>query len=220
MSHAPAVGPEVQPTEAADDARERWRRFGRSFLTLRWVPLMAALLSLPLSATALFLSVQQPEVIMILPDQTRVAQGRSSGAAYVYLQPAFLSTGRNERIEVIRDMRLEVTSEAGAATATFEWSQVLRLVSDPDSGALSYQYEADAVPLLVSPRDAAAPLSLFSAPPGWFFAPGSYRFRVVAERVITDSQLVGEFRLTLTQADLDLLEQPGPDQFLTMPIAP
>jgi hypothetical protein len=207
----------VELEQRPRDPRDRWRRLGRSILTLRWVPLTAALLSLPLSATALFLSVQQPEVVVIMPDQIRVAQGRSSGGAYVYLQPAFLSTGRNERIEVIRDMRLEVTPEGGPS-ATFEWDQVLRLVSDPETGALNYQYEADAVPLLVSPRDAAAPLSLFSAPRGWFFAPGTYRFRLVADRVITDSQLAGEFQVSLSQADLDILEQPGPEQYITLPI--
>ena len=57
------------------------QRLLRSFITLRWVPLTAALLALPLSATALFVSLQQPEVVLILPDQIRVAQGRASGAA-------------------------------------------------------------------------------------------------------------------------------------------
>jgi hypothetical protein len=83
------------------------------FVSLRWVPLTAALLSLPLSATAILISLQQPEVLLILPDQVRVAQGRPSGAAYLYLQPAFVSTGRNERIEVIRDMRLDVSGPGG-----------------------------------------------------------------------------------------------------------
>ena len=93
-----SAGRHAQPADAADDAREPWRRLARSFLTLRWVPLTAALLSLPLSAAAILLSLQQPEVLVILPDQVRVAQGHQSGAAYLYQQPAFLSTGRNERM--------------------------------------------------------------------------------------------------------------------------
>jgi hypothetical protein len=195
----------------------RGRRLLRSFLTLRWVPLMGALLALPLSAAALWVSLQQPEVILILPDQIRVAQGRESGSAYVYLQPAFVSTGRNDRIEVIRDMAVEVTPGAGDAVI-LSWTQQLRLVSDPASGGLRYEYVADAVPLLVGPRDAAAPLALFDAPDGWHFGPGAYRFRLVAQRVVTGLPLSGEFTLTVGQADVDFLDQPGPERFLTFPI--
>jgi hypothetical protein len=177
---------------------------------------MAALLSLPLSAAAILLSVQQPELVVILPDQVRVAQGRQSGAAYVYLQPAFVSTGSNERIEVIRDMVLEVTPPGGPAV-DFNWSQQLRLVSGADGG-LSYEYVADAVPLLVGPRDAASPLSLFEAPASWFFAPGEYTFRLVADRVVTGQPLSDEFHLTLSEDNIAFLDQPGSEQFLTFQI--
>ncbi len=195
----------------------RGRSFLVRFVSLRWVPLIAALLSLPLSGAAIFLSLQQPEVIVILPDRVRVAQGRESGSAYVYLQPAFVSTGRNERIEVIRDMALEVTP-LGGQSVELRWGQQLRLVSDPATGGLSYEYVADAVPLLISPRDAAAPLSLFDAPDGWHFVAGTYSFRLVAERVVTGLPLTAEFSLTLAQADIDFLEQPGPERFLTLAI--
>jgi hypothetical protein len=198
-------------------AEERTRRIVRSFLTLRWVPLTAALLSLPLSAAAIFLSLQQPELVLILPDQIRVAQGRESGSAYVYFQPAFVSTGRNDRIEVVRDMVLEVTPPAGGAIP-FEWSQQLRLVTDPETGGLRYEYVADAVPLLVGPRDAAAPLSLFDAPDGWFFQPGDYTFRLIADRVVTGQPLADEFRLTITAENVAFLDQPGTERFLTFPI--
>ena len=54
------------------DGRRRLAGQGREvferFVTLRWVPLTAALLSLPLSAAVIFLSLQQPELILILPD--------------------------------------------------------------------------------------------------------------------------------------------------------
>ena len=43
---------------------------------------------------------------MLLPDVVRVAGGHASGSSYLYLQPAFVSTGTNERIEVIEDMAL------------------------------------------------------------------------------------------------------------------
>ncbi len=205
--------------DALDEERLRAgaRELLQRFITLRWVPLTAALLSLPLSAAAIFLSLQQPELVLILPDQIRVAQGRESGSAYVYLQPAFVSTGRNDRIEVIRDMVLEVAPPSGDL-ALFEWDQQLRLVSDPQTGGLRYEYVADAVPLLVSPRDAAAPLSLFDAPDGWFFQPGEYTFTLVADRVVTGQPLSDQFRLTISAENVSFLDGPGAEQFLTFPI--
>ena len=201
---------ELPKSRWADRAREGIVRF----ISLRWVPLTAALLSLPLSAAAILISLQQPEVLVILPDQVRIAQGRASGAAYVYLQPAFVSTGRNERIEVIRDMDLEVAGPG--QPAVFRWTQQLRLVGEGDG--LSYEYVADAVPLLVSPRDAAAPLSLFQAPQSWFFSPGDYTFRLVADRVITGEPLAAEFRVTLSAENVAFLDEPGPERFLAIPL--
>jgi hypothetical protein len=208
-----AAGERRSSAELADRGRE----FARNFLSLRWVPLTAALLSLPLSAAAIFLSVQQPEVLLILPDQIRVVQGRQSGSAYVYLQPAFVSTGRNERVEVIRDMNL-VFVRQGADRAVFDWTQQLRLVTDPQTGALSYEYVADAVPLLVGPRSAASPLSLFDAPDEWHFVPGTYQVTLLAERVVTGQPLSADFTLTLSDADIEILDRPGPDHFLAFPI--
>ena len=194
----------------------RVRELLAKFISLRWVPLTTALLSLPLSVAAILISVQQPEVVVILPDQVRIAQGPATGSAYLYLQPAFVSTGRNERIEVISDMRLEVTGPG--QPAVFEWTEQLRLVSEPSSGGLRYEYVADAVPLLVSPREAAAPLALFKAPPSWFFAPGDYRFRLVADRVISGQPLSDEFRVTLSAQNVEFLDEPGPERFLTFPL--
>jgi hypothetical protein len=214
-----SAGTESRAAEqrSGETPRERARRLLRSFVALRWVPLAAALLALPLSATALFVSVQQPEVVLILPDQVRVALGRQSGSSYLYFQPAFVSTGRNDRVEVIRDMHLEVTPEGGSAVL-FDWSQQIRLVNDLAGGGLRYEYVADAVPLLISPRDAAAPLSLFDGPDGWFFTAGTYTFELTADRVVTGQELRDGFELTLSEADIAFLDEAGTERFLTFPI--
>lgn len=212
----PAAPPDGRAATPPDVIRARGRAWARRFLSLQWVPLAAALLSLPLSAFALYLTVQQPQVTLIMPDQVRVAQGRQSGAAYVYLQPAFVSTGANDRVEVIGDMALEVVTPAGE-TVSFAWTQQLRLVDDGDGTGLSYEYVADAIPLLISPRQAAAPLALFNAPAGWHFAAGRHTVRLVADRVVTGQPLSESFALDITQANIDFLEQPGPELFLTFP---
>jgi len=192
----------------------------RRFVTLRWVPLVAALLSLGLSVVAIYTATQQPQVLLILPHTMRVAQGRSTGAAYVYFQPAFVNTGQNDRVEVIRDMTLHVARVDGDAPppADFAWTEVVNLITDPATGTLSYQHAADAVPLVISAKNAAAPLSLFQAPNGWFFTPGTYTFSLTATRVVADSPVTGEVTLTLSADDVSFLDQPGTDKFLTLPV--
>jgi hypothetical protein len=215
----PTAGKGIAVGKAPSRLSKRARVGLLRFLSLRWVPLTAALLSLTLSVVAIYTATQQPSVSLLMPDQVRVAQGRSSGAAYLYLQPAFVNTAQNNRVEVIRTMRLQVTSaDATVAATDFTWTQQLRLTTDPTSGGLSYEYVADAVPLVVSPSNAASPLSLFEAPRGWFFGVGTYQFTLTADRVVAGSPLTAHFEINLTQADIDTLEQPGPDRFITLPI--
>ena len=189
------------------------------FVTLRWVPLVAALLSLALSGVAIYTATQQPQVLLILPHQIRVAQGRSTGAAYVYFQPAFVNTGQNDRVEVIRDMTLRVQRADGSAPPTdFQWNEVVSLVTDPATGALTYQHDADAVPIVISAKNAAAPLSLFQAPSGWFFTPGTYTITLTANRVVAAAPVTGQVTLTLSADNVTFLDQPGTDKFLTLPV--
>ena len=209
---------DVAPPDAASRLRAAARRARAPltrFITLRWVPLTAALLSLVLSVVAIYTATQQPAVSLLMPAQVRIAQGRSTGGAYLYLQPAFVNTAQNNRVEVIRDMSLHVS---GPATADLTWTQQLRLVTDATSGELTYQYVADAMPLVVSPSNAASPLALFEAPHGWFFAAGTYEFTLTADRVVAGSALTATFSVTLTADSVAFLDQPGPDQFLEFPI--
>lgn len=68
-------------TATARSASESVRGPLVKFLTLAWVPLTASFLSLILSVTGIFLSTQQPEVLLVMPDQIRMAQGRPWGSA-------------------------------------------------------------------------------------------------------------------------------------------
>jgi hypothetical protein len=195
----------------------RLRDLGRRALGLRWVPITASLVSLILSVTAIVVSTQQPDVTLVLPDQIRVAQGRWTGAAFVYFQPAFVSTGRNERVEVIRDMTLRVQPPAGAA-ADFAWTEQVRLVGGVQTDGLSYEYAGDAVPLLVSPRSASAPVGLFQAPAGFFFGAGTYTFTLSADRVVAAAPLAASFRVTLSADQIAFLEEPNTQRFLALPL--
>ncbi len=209
---------DVAPPDAAGRLRAAARRARAPltrFITLRWVPLTAALLSLVLSVVAIYTATQQPSVTLLMPAQVRIALGRATGASYLYLQPAFVNTGANNRAEVVRDMVLHVT---GPARADFTWTEQLRLVTDPATGQLSYQYVADSMPLVVSPSNAASPLALFMAPHGWFFAAGTYQFNLTADRVVAGSALSGSFSVTLSADNIAFLDQAGPEKFLEFAI--
>lgn len=217
-----------QLTEAVDDSllpawEERLSPLRdplRRFITLRWAPLVAALLSLALSVVAIYTATQQPQVLLILPHSIRVAQGRSTGAAYVYFQPAFVNTGQNDRVEVVRDMTLRVQRVDGSTppSADFQWTEVVNLLTDPATGALTYQHDADAVPIVISAKNAAAPLSLFQAPSGWFFAAGTYTLTLTANRVVASAPVTGQVTMTLSADNVTFLDQPGPDKFLMLTV--
>jgi hypothetical protein len=188
-------------------------------LRLTWVPLVASLTSLVLSISSIIISTRDPAVTILVPDQIRFVQGERIGFAYAYLQPTFVSRGENDRVEVIRDMHLELTPAGGGDTVTFAWDEVGQLTFDPEDESLTYEYLADAVPLLIAPDSAENPLALFQGPAGSFLEAGTYRVVLVARRVVAQGELRSDFELTLTEADVDFLNEADGGQFLTLPTA-
>jgi hypothetical protein len=187
-------------------------------LSLAWIPLVASAISVVLSLASIYVSTRQPEVLMLLPDKVRVAGGHATGASYLYVQPAFVSTGTNERIEVIEDMTLTLEPvDRGAPATTLEWKQQVALVDD--GGTVSYRFQADAVPLLIGPRSAAEPIALFEAPAGWFIGAGTYDATLTASRVVGSDPLVKRFRITIAPEDLDELDD-VPERYLAYPVVP
>ena len=187
-----------------------------AFLTLSWVPLAGATLSLILSVASIIVSTREPAVLLILPDLVRVAQGEDFGYAYMYLQPTFVSTGQNDRVEVIRDITVFVEPAGGGERITFEWAERLELVLNEDR-ELDYDYAGDAVPLLVSPRQAQAPLGSFQGPDGWYFEAGTYEITVEAPRVVASTPLRGSMEITFSQDAVETLNDAGGNRFLEFP---
>jgi hypothetical protein len=188
------------------------------FISLEWVPVTTALVSLMFSVSSIFISTRDPAVVMILPDQVRVAQGEDFGFAYLYVQPAFVNTGRNERVEVIRDMKLHIAAAAGGQPAEFVWANQAELVYDRATNQLNYRYVADAVPLVVSPRSAQVPFSVFNGPKGWYFSPGVYRLRLSAQRVVSRRPLQETVEIAFGDKDVDFLNKSRGGSFLVFPV--
>ena len=210
MSDTPA------PTARAGPA-ELWQRT-RRVLSLAWVPLTASLVSLILSIGSIVIATRDPSVVLILPEQIRLAQGGGAGNAIAYLQPTLVSTGNNDRVEVVRDLRLVVTPPDGGDPRAFAWDESGRLLFDAGTQRLSYEYLSDAAPLLVTPREAQNPLALFQGPDGWLFEPGAYELRLVADRIVASGSLEATFEIELTADEVDRLNASGGSEFLAIPI--
>ena len=196
---------------------QRLRRPAVALVTFAWLPLLASALAVVLSLASIYVSTRDPEVVVILPEVVRLVGGGRSGASYVYLQPAFVSTGVNDRVEVVRDMSLHVRPSDGGEPILMEWASQAALETD-ENGVLSYRYEADAVPLLVGPRSAASPLALFQAPEGWFFGEGTYAFTLEADRVVAGGPLTATFDVTIGPDEMAALGSTDSDRFLAFPI--
>lgn len=210
--------------ERADGGRVSLRepaQWLRKTVTPGWISLGIALVSLWFAMEARSLAGREPDVLLIGPDQVRLAQGEDYGYAYFYLQPVFVSTAQNDRVEVIRDMYLEVVRAPDSTempSGRFEWNEQATLTQDPVENTLSYEYVADAGPLLISPRMAQQPLCVFNGPAGWYFEPGEYQLRLVATRVVGSKGLTFDFRLSLSADDIAFLNGARGNQFLNLPI--
>lgn len=193
----------------------------RSAVTPGWISLGIALVSLWFAVEARSLAGREPDVLLIGPEHVRLAQGEDYNYAYFYVQPGFVSTAQNDRVEVIRDMHLEVVETpdgVGLPPGMFDWNEQGRLNYDPSDNSLSYEYLADAAPLLISPRMAQQPLAVFNGPAGWYFEPGEYQLRLVATRVIGSEQLTFDFLLSLSADDVAFLNGSRGNQFLNFPV--
>lgn len=211
------------PPATAAPAQPGVSRTSRSFSVPQalttWVPFVTSLISFAIALYTFIITTQQPEIQIILPEQVRIAQGADYGFAYLYLQPTFVHTGASQRVEVIRNLRVEVRQASADDPTTFVWAEQGKLVYDQSvARALSYEYVADASPLLIGPNSAQSPFATFNGPSEWYFTPGSYQITLVAERAVADEDLTQTFRVTFTQENVDFLNENKGHAFLTFPL--
>jgi hypothetical protein len=129
-----------------------------------------------------------------------------------------VSTGDNDRVEVIRDMSLIVTPADGGEEVELTWDEVGGFTFDPADDSLTYEYVADAAPLLVAPDAAENPLALFQGPDGWLLTPGRYELRLVATREVASNALEARVEIELTDEQVAFLDESDGTQFLSIPI--
>jgi hypothetical protein len=170
-----------------------------------WVPIVTSVASLIIALFSMAVATSDPEVMMITPQWVRLSQGYPDGSVLFSAQPSFVSTGKNDRVEVILDMRLRVTRLGDGETRELHWLEQGRWEPGTDGAGLGYKYVADAGPLLVSPNNPQLPVAVFTSDPPWKFTAGTYRITIVAQRAVTRSPLEGTFTVTLTEDQVKFL---------------
>jgi hypothetical protein len=180
------------------------------------IPVSVALVSLVLSLYTLLEARQAPTVVLTMPAVVRVSQGQD--AAWLYLQPLFVNTGSNTRIEVISDLSVTVQPASGDVAA-FHLDELGAWEYDPETGYLNWTFVSDPAPLVVGPTAPQYPIGLFIAPPGWHWTAGDYQLTVTAARAVGGTPLRERVTLTLTGNQVAYLNA-NPGGFLQIPTVP
>ena len=182
-----------------------------------WVPLVASLMSLILAVVSIVVSTHDPGVVVFLPsriimDDADLGADTPFHPANIYLQPNFVGTGNNSRIEVLNNLVLTIEPDRGSPRTVAEWTEqgewdFVDGVVDAYGGTSStrsYTYSADAAPLLVSPNNAQQPLCVFPLPSGFELKPNTrYRLTLTADRAVAGKPLSVVGTIMLTQAQMD-----------------
>jgi hypothetical protein len=123
----------------------------------------------------------------------------------LYAQPTFASTGRNARVEIIKDIRLCVKSLGNGDVLEFQANTCGAFSNKkPSETEVRYNLLSDAGPLVIAPGEERAPLVKFEPehPQNkFFFAPGQYQVTLTAEREIAGKQLRKTVVLEALSAD-------------------
>ena len=188
-------------------------------LVATWLPIVIAVASFAISIYTLLAAARPPAVQAVLPQQIRLIQAAPPGAAYLYLQPTLVHTGRSEQVEVVQSMSLEITPPQGEPAA-FTWGEMGQLHFDSATQATTYVYAGDAAPLLLSRQTAQSPFAVFNGPPGWQFGAGRYRADLVVQRAIAATPLRVAFSFELTDADVEVMNAAPGRRFVPTSIAP
>jgi hypothetical protein len=152
-------------------------------------------------------------VELILPREARLAQiqnttGNEDYSVAVYLQPAFVNTGRSQRVEVLTSVNLYVKREGGPEgeqqCKKFSLDRVGSFTSNPGGRGLTFTYERGAAPLLVTqdtPQDHVLAFQLrkdeehpFVEDP-YFVGKQHYLMTLVAETTTKSEPLRGTIRV-------------------------
>lgn len=153
-----------------------------------------------------------------------MSQGSSDPAAnfsQIYLEPSFVSTGYNDRLDVITNIKLRAEVLAGqSSSADFIWAEIGGWNYDTEQNNLTYVHLSLKRALLVSPSNPQLPVLLFQGPLGWNFNAGDYKITITAERAVGKTPLQSIVTATFAEDALNVVNDSKGDLFRSFPITP
>ncbi len=210
VEQTPPVRPSVKPQRSLLSQVPEW-------LTT-WVSLVTAVVSLIISLYTFAITTYEPELLLMMPNQVRLAQG-GQGGAVLYIQPMFISTGMSERVEVITGIRLQVEPiNQSFQGIEFVWDEQGEWVPEPGNQNFNWVFTGDSAPFLVSPKNAQYFTGLFIGPDNWLFEPGAYRITMIADRITNSQPLNASIEVLLSAENIDYLNQSEGTRFLLFPV--
>lgn len=161
-----------------------------------YLPVCVAVCSLCVALFSLYSQRASPEIALSMPDRVRVFDGASIGG--LYLQPRFIDSGSNDRVEVVTGMTATLTWAGGGEPVALRWDEQGAWVYDSNSHELTWTFVADPAPLIVSRSSPQLPMCLFLAPADWQWQAGDYVLHLTADRKIRSDPLEGEIAFSVT----------------------
>lgn len=160
--------------------------------------------------------VKDPTVEMVMPPEVQLVDvDRSAGpdAIRVYVQPAFVSTGRSQRPEVLRDLRLCVRRDEQEGHTMFDVEALGHLTNDPQGPGLIFEVESGPAPLTVTPDEVQDSVLAFEPDDQTespYFEEARYSMTLVAKSAVANKQLEGA--ITVGGVEPDRIRREGEDQ--------
>jgi hypothetical protein len=140
-----------------------------------------------------------------LPHIARIHQ--ANFGTELYFAPTLSSRVKTERVEVIKQVELQVRpTKTGVRQEEFFWDESGYFSFDDRSNDLTYQYQADPSPLLVSQSSPQQPGLLFTANK-IAFSEGRYEGRLVLQRASGQAPLTKKFCLIITKDALSKAQE-------------
>lgn len=175
MDAPPPVDPTgpTEPSPGQSDARGLLRAAGTTV-----IPLVIAVTSLLFSMFTWWATNRPPDVALGAPSVVRIVQ--AGDAAWMYVQPHLIVGGTTDRVAVVSGLGATVTPVGGGDPVAFTWEERGTWAYDPGTQALTWEFDADPSPLLVSASTPQSPVALMVSDTEMPWRSGSYDVVVVA----------------------------------------
>ncbi len=195
-----------------DAARRPLRsRRGRRFDAVhKWSATVAAVVALAVSLYNFFELRRSPDIDVTLPHLIRLE--KVGHGVRLYVQPTVSTRFKTEKVDVIRDARLDLTptgSLSSSARPVFYWRQSVEWRYDPTTDTVNNNWSGDPAPFIVSQDKPQQPSFEFRAQ-NWMYKAGQYDGSLELRRAGDQNPSIKKFCLIISEPAVNELQNPQP----------